>query len=100
MRVVLVALIFGLSISAWADNHGAHGAKKGPKFEEHKKKMLTQIDKRIAALNDHKACVQGAADRPAVKACHKKMKSMRMEWKENRMDRKEKRKMRKMKDES
>ncbi|MCB9062660.1 MAG: hypothetical protein H6622_14140 [Halobacteriovoraceae bacterium] len=43
-------------------------------FEEMKQKMMTRIDKRIADINEHKACVSAASDIEQLKECRKKNK--------------------------
>ncbi len=87
-------LILGLSLFVSLSSF----AEKGPEFDEFKSKIVANIDERIAAMNAHKACVQGAANREALKACreaHKtKMKSLKEEnqgerkaWKEKMKER-------------
>ncbi len=45
---------------------------------QEKKAFISQIlDKRIAALNEKKACVSTAADHTALKRCHEELKSDR-----------------------
>lgn len=43
----------------------------GPKFAEHKAKVLQQIDNRIQQREERKACIAGAANHAAMKACPK-----------------------------
>jgi hypothetical protein len=49
--------------------------KKAEHFEEQKKQTLANFDARIAALNEAKSCVSGAANGEAIKACHEKLKA-------------------------
>lgn len=83
----------------------AHAAEEGENFSEHKSKMLSQLDERIAKLQELKACATKAADKDALKACHKDMKKWRDdrrgEAKANRAERKNRREeRRKAKEES
>ena len=54
---------------------GAVMAAPGPKFEEHKSKILSDIDQRIAKMQEHRACVAGASDQDAMKKGHEAMKA-------------------------
>ena len=56
---------------------GAVLAAPGPKFEERKSKVLSDIDQRIAKMQEHRACVAGAPDQDAMKKCHEGMKAFR-----------------------
>ncbi len=56
---------------------GAVLAAPGPKFEERKSKVLSDIDQRIAKMQEHRACVAGASDQDAMKKCHEGMKAFR-----------------------
>ena len=54
----------------------AHAEEKsGEKFEEHKKEMISNLDSRIASLNEAKACAQSASSGEGLKACHDKLKA-------------------------
>ena len=89
MRKMILVLSVLIGAVAFADHHEE---KKGEKFADHKARVLGKIDKRIAAMNEHKNCVSKAADKAAIKACRGKMKEARGEWKD---ERKERRRMRK-----
>jgi len=65
---------------------------EGEKFAEHKAKMISHLEERIGKMQELKSCAEKAADKDALKACHKNMK----EWRdEKREDVKEKREARK-----
>jgi len=72
---------------------GAVLAAPGPKFEERKSKVLSDIDQRIAKMQEHRACVAGASDQDAMKKCHEAMKAFhdaeRQKHAEMEKDRKE-----------
>lgn len=59
------ALSLLASLSAFAE-----GTAANPKFDQHKQEMLSNIDKRQAALTTLKSCVQGAANWDAIKTCN------------------------------
>jgi hypothetical protein len=73
MKAIYLAAIL-ISITS------AHAAEGGENFAEHKSKMISQLDERIAKLQELKACANNAADKEALKACHKDMK----EWRDDR----------------
>ena len=50
-------------------------AGPGQKFEEHKAKILSEIDQHIAKMQEHRSCVAGASDHDAIKKCHETMKA-------------------------
>lgn len=70
-------------------------AEESEKFSEHKAKMISQIEERIGKMQQLKTCAEKAADKEALKACHKDMKEWREEkrgeFKENRKNRREER---------
>lgn len=55
-------------------------AEEGEKFTEHKAKMISQLEERISKMQELKACAEKAADKEALKACHKGMK----EWRDDK----------------
>jgi hypothetical protein len=66
--------------------------QEGEKFAEHKAKMISHLAERIGKMQELKSCAEKAADKDALKACHKDMK----EWRDdNREGIKEKREARK-----
>jgi hypothetical protein len=79
MKVLLLALAF-LSTVSFADDNA--------NFEEHKKEILSHIDKKISMLNEHKTCVSSASSKDDLKKCHEGMKEdrevMKKEHKEER----------------
>lgn len=80
MKKILLMSLCLVSLSAFSDDDMKDDGKP---FEEKKAMMLTKIDERIAKMNEHKSCVQAAADKEAMKACHQKMKEHRKEMKED-----------------
>ncbi len=79
---MLAELIFvGLSTFAYAeDSSGA-----GDNFEKHKAAAMEHVDKRLAALQEHKSCVTSAKDMAGMKACQAKMKDFRMDMREDHL---------------
>lgn len=67
-------------------------------FAAKKAEMVKHIDERIAKMQEHKACVEAASEKDALKACMEKMKEHmkehRMEMMEHRKEMMEKRKER------
>jgi hypothetical protein len=76
MKFLLLAIFCLAPMSSFAEKDD------GKTFEEKKSMLLTHIDKRIAHLNDSKACVAGAKDKDALMVCKQKMKEHRKEMKE------------------
>jgi hypothetical protein len=79
-------------------------AEESEKFPEHKAKMISQLEERIGKMQELKACAEKAADKDALKACHKGMKDWRdekrVEIKEKRKNRREERRKAKEEKES
>jgi hypothetical protein len=80
MKSLLLVSLLALSTHVMADQH-----EKEMNVEEVKQKMLTHIDKRISAMQEHRSCVSSAKDKEALKACRNKMKSHRDAMKEEHM---------------
>ena len=57
---------------AFAENPAPPAGKAGPLFGEIKAKRLSNIDKRISALNELKSCISSAAEHAAMKTCDAK----------------------------
>ncbi|MCB0351804.1 MAG: hypothetical protein KDD38_11515, partial [Bdellovibrionales bacterium] len=74
MKSIVLCAILALSVSAFAE-----GEKKEENFAKRKTEMLEGIDKKIAAMQEHKTCVSAASDKDAMKKCHEKMKAFREE---------------------
>lgn len=90
MKLLLIATLF--SSFAFAD------ALKVENFAEMKTNISANIDQRIAQLQSHKSCVQGAQDKEALKACRMKHKeSMKSLHEENKGERKDWKANKKMK---
>lgn len=66
-------------------------AAEGENFAEMKAKMVTKIEERIQKMQEHKNCVSAAADKEALKACHKDMKEWRKDQREESKEMREKR---------
>lgn len=64
-----------MALAVVAGFSGGVLAAPGPKFEEHKSRILSDIDQRIAKMQEHRSCVSGAADQDAMKKCHDAMKA-------------------------
>ena len=90
-KFFLVALCLA-SLSVFADED----KMEGKSIDEKKAMIVSKIDERIAKMNEHKSCVQGAADETALKACHQKMKEdrkgMKEQWKAKKKEWKDKNK--------
>lgn len=76
MKFFAILTLSMISYSAFADEKN---------FAKAKEMTLTNIDKRITLIQEHKTCVAAAAERSALKACHKKhnadMKGLRSDRK-------------------
>ena len=72
--VILLILTSFFSASALA---------QGPEFEKRKAERLTELDQRIQKLQEHRACVSGAASHEALRKCGDKMR----EWQRDGRDR-------------
>jgi hypothetical protein len=55
---------------------------QGPEFEKRKAERLTELDQRIQKLQEHRACVSGAASHEALRKCGDKMR----EWQRDERD--------------
>lgn len=97
MKILLTAILFSLCSSV--------SAQDGEVFTKVKEQHLANLDKRIALLQEQKACASSATTKDAMKACrdaHKtQMKALKSEnegWKEGmKSERKTKREERKKK---
>ncbi|MCB0378948.1 MAG: hypothetical protein KDD33_10685 [Bdellovibrionales bacterium] len=66
--ILVVASIFLISPNLYAKG----GMKdKKPNMEEHKAKVLENLEKRISSLNEFKSCVNGAKEQGDIKNCRK-----------------------------
>jgi hypothetical protein len=82
MKVLLLALALFSAVTFAEDNAN---------FEEHKKEILSKIDKRIAMMNEHKSCVSSASSKDALKKCRESIKEEKNEMqKENKEERAQK----------
>ena len=95
MKVLLIATLL-MSMSAFAE-------EKNENFAAVKARISANIDQRIAAIQAHKSCVDGANDKEALQACRKSHKESmkklhqenqgeKAEWKAGKEERKAKRK--------
>jgi hypothetical protein len=91
MKFFAIVILSMISYSAFADEEN---------FAKAKEMMLTNIDKRISFIQEHKSCVSSAAEKTALKACHEKhntnMQSLRSERKTMKEEFKSERKARKL----
>lgn len=70
--------------------HGEREAgRKGADFETRKAEMVKHLEERLAALQQHKACLQGAKDQEALRACQKTMMEHRRKMREGMRERRE-----------
>lgn len=95
MKFLLITTL--LMSSAFAHEHEG----KGKNLEEIKARISTNINQKIAGLQTHLACIQGAATKEALKACqethrasmkklHEENKGERKEWKDKKREEKKK----------
>lgn len=84
MKILTVILALSLSTYAFADDHKK--GMDGEKLSTAKAKMIEAIDARISALENHKTCVNSAADKNALMECRKKMKDFHAGQKEKRQE--------------
>lgn len=61
------------------------------KFEEHKTKMLGEMDAHIAALQEKRSCFSGATDFQGAKKCHEEFEGKMKEVRAKHIDEKIKR---------
>lgn len=96
MKLLVIATLL-MSATAFADHH----EEKAKTLDEIKTRISANIDQRIAALQSHKACVQGAASKDALQACRdankEAMKKLHVENKGERQAFKDKKKAEKKK---
>ncbi len=78
MKTLLTALLLTSSVGAFANHH--EDWDKLP-FDEAKKMKLEMLDKKIATMTEARACVNGAKDKDALKACHNEMMKEKHEMK-------------------
>lgn len=71
MKTLLIAYLLLGSVAAFADHHEEWD--KLP-FPEKKAKVSEKLDMKIKKLQEHKTCVDSAADEAALKTCKEKMK--------------------------
>lgn len=79
--VVVTVLSLAFSVQVFAADGSQQPAGPGPNFEKIKAEQLNRLEKRIAHLQEEKACIQAATNSEGVKACREKFKS---EMKEDR----------------
>jgi len=84
-RVVIaaVALLLGLSVSAFAIEGSQPPKETAPNFEQMKADHLKKLEERMSSLQEEKACVQAANNQDGLKACRAKHKA---EMREHRDD--------------
>ncbi len=76
MKCAVLISLFLLSTSLLA---------KGDKnFEEKKSKILDMLEKKVANMNEHKACVSSASNMDALKVCKEKHKEQKKAFRDHR----------------
>ncbi len=63
-------------------------AQKEEKFDEHKKMILAEMDKRISLLQEERSCMASASDHNSMKACREKAKASHEKMREEHHQRK------------
>jgi len=91
MQKLCFLLLGGVSLSAVAEGEvaGPGGPGVAPKnFEEAKSLTLTMVDRRLAEIQEAKACITKATNHDEMRACRQEarhdMKQMRQEHREMR----------------
>lgn len=88
MKFVMMLLVC-FSVNAFADHHEDMKKKwDSMSFEDAKKMSMERVDKMQAALDEHKACINEAKDKDALKTCKQKAMEKRKEWKEKMKEKK------------
>jgi hypothetical protein len=64
---------------------------QGPEFERRKAERLTELDQRIQKLQEHRACVSGAASHEALRKCGDKMREWQRDERDQRREQQEER---------
>lgn len=77
---MLKLLVLGILVSS------AAFAADEENFAKRKEEMLANMSERIQKMEEMKTCVNSAADKEALKACHKGMKEWREGEKGERME--------------
>ncbi len=72
LLAVAVTLLASAAIAA--EPAPAPKGQPGPKFAEHKQKVLDHIAQRIQKLQAAQTCIQNAQDIAAIKACREQAK--------------------------
>lgn len=65
MKVLLSSVVFFVSLPAFS---------QGPNFDENKKQILAELDKRIELIQNEKNCISSASDHDSIKACRENAK--------------------------
>jgi hypothetical protein len=76
MKILILSALL-LSVVARAENED---------FAKHKTEVMAHVEERMQKLQELKSCVNSAADKEAMKACHKDMKEWRQGEREERME--------------
>ena len=78
--IIIASLVFGTSaLAVAADN---------PKFNEHKQKVLKEMDEELAAIQAAKSCFSAANDHNAMKMCHETLAKERKHMRDENIDEK------------
>lgn len=82
-------LTSGVIISALIGFFASSSFAQGPEFEKRKAERLAELDQRIQRLQEHRACISGAASHDALRKCAEDMREWRKdERNEHREERK------------
>lgn len=83
--LAILTTIGALTLTSFAN---AQGPAAGAGFETHKQEMLSNMDKRITALQEAKTCITSAQDQESMKKCHEGLREDRMAMRHEHMEKK------------
>lgn len=69
-RTYVAATLLALACASTARATGNGWPQKGPQFQEHKQRLLADLDSRLKNLQAFRTCVADAQDQGTLKACH------------------------------
>lgn len=81
----------GVILSILMSFFSARALAQGPEFEKRKAERLAELDQRIQKLQEHRACVSGAASHEALRKCGDKMREWHREELDQRREQREER---------
>lgn len=83
--LAILTTIGALTLTGFAN---AQGPAAGAGFETHKQEMLSNMDKRVTALQEARTCIAAAQDQESMKKCHEGLKEDRMAMRHEHMEKK------------